>query len=180
MLVNEIFYSVQGEGVHTGVPAVFVRFSGCNLKCAFCDTDHASGDVMTEAEIVERVKEFPAATVIITGGEPSLQLTASLVDLLHDCGRRVHVETNGTGRLPDNVDWITCSPKTPECILHDVDELKLVYQGQDVEAVASRFSADYYCLQPCSCANVAETLEYVKRHPRWRLSLQSHKLIDIP
>lgn len=180
MLVNEIFYSIQGEGVHTGVPAVFVRFSGCNLKCGFCDTDHFSGTVMTEEEIVERVKAFPATTVIITGGEPSLQLTSGLVDRLHSCGRRVHVETNGTGVLPGNVDWITCSPKTPDCVLHDVDELKLVYQGQDVEAVASRFTAAYYCLQPCSCVNVAETVEYVKRHPRWRLSLQTHKLIDIP
>lgn len=78
--------------------------------------------------------------MIITGGEPSLQLTPTLVDRLHSCGRRVHVETNGTGELPGNVDWITCSPKTADCVLHDVDELKLVYQGQDVEAVASRFS----------------------------------------
>ena len=76
---------------------------------------------MTEVEIVERVKAFPAVTVIITGGEPSLQLTSGLVDRLHSCGRRVHVETNGTGVLPGNVDWITCSPKTPDCVLHDVD-----------------------------------------------------------
>lgn len=180
MRVNEIFYSIQGEGVFTGTPAVFVRFSGCNLQCPFCDTDHQPYSMMDEARIAAEVDTYPARHVIITGGEPSLQLTDSLVDLLHRTGHTVHVETNGTRPLPRNVDWITCSPKTSTCALTRVNELKVVYQGQDVEAVAARFTADYLCLQPCSGANIDETIEYVKRHPHWRLSLQTHKLVDIP
>ena len=83
MRINEIFYSLQGEGRHTGTPAVFVRFAGCNLKCSFCDTDHSRSVEMTEEEIVEEVRQFPARFVVITGGEPSMQVTASLIEKLH-------------------------------------------------------------------------------------------------
>lgn len=180
MRVNEIFYSIQGEGIYTGTPAVFVRFAGCNLKCRFCDTKHDTYTDMSEEEITAKVNRYPASHVIITGGEPALQLTASLVERLHQSGHKVHVETNGTHQLPDNIDWVTCSPKTDTCAVTRVNELKVVYQGQDVEAIASRFVADHLCLQPCSGTNTAETIEYVKRHPHWRLSLQTHKLINIP
>lgn len=180
MRVNEIFYSIQGEGVFTGTPSVFVRLSGCNLKCDFCDTSHESYTDMTEDEIADEVNRYPARHVIITGGEPSLQLTASLINLLHDTGHVVHVETNGTHSLPENVDWITCSPKTANCVLTHVNELKVVYQGQDVESIASRFVTEHLCLQPCSGQNIEETVEYIKRHPQWRLSLQTHKLINVP
>ena len=180
MRINEIFYSIQGEGVFTGTPAVFVRLAGCNLKCEFCDTNHQPYTDMSEEDIVIEVNKFPTKHVIVTGGEPSLQLTDTLVDRLHHSGHMVHVETNGTNRLPDNVDWITCSPKTDRCELTPVNELKVVYQGQDVESIASRFEAEYMCLQPCSGLNTAEVIEYVKRHPHWRLSLQTHKLINIP
>ena len=111
MKVNEIFYSLQGEGYHVGSAAVFVRLSGCNLHCPFCDTQHESGTEMTDEEIVEAVKAYPARLVVITGGEPSLQLTKSLVNALHDIDKIVAVETNGTHSLPGNVDWITLSPK---------------------------------------------------------------------
>ncbi|MEZ3589943.1 MAG: 7-carboxy-7-deazaguanine synthase QueE [Muribaculaceae bacterium] len=178
--VNEIFYSLQGEGHYTGTPAVFVRFSGCNLSCDFCDTSHQSFTPMTEREIVDAVCAHPCRHVVITGGEPSLQLTDSLVEMLHDAGRYVQVETNGTGALPPSVDWVTCSPKQGPYALHRVDELKIVYTGQDVEALASMFEASEYRLQPCSNLNIAETVDYIKRHPRWSLSLQTHKLIDIP
>ncbi|MCM1518514.1 MAG: 7-carboxy-7-deazaguanine synthase QueE [Pseudoflavonifractor sp.] len=180
MRVNEIFYSLQGEGHYTGVPAVFVRFAGCNLACGFCDTDHTPFTVMTEREIADAVLAYPCRHVVVTGGEPSLQLTASLIDMLHSEGRYIQVETNGTGILPADVDWITCSPKQGPYALHKVDELKVVYTGQDVESLADMFEATDYRLQPCSSLNVAETVDYVKRHPRWALSLQTHKLIDIP
>ncbi len=91
MRVNEIFYSLQGEGVHTGSPAVFVRMSGCNRACPFCDTDFHEFTEMSESQIVEEVCKYPAEMVVITGGEPALQLTATLVDALHAAGRRVHV-----------------------------------------------------------------------------------------
>lgn len=94
--VNEIFYSIQGEGHYTGTPAVFVRLSGCNLHCDFCDTEHESGLMMDDDDILRAVMQYPASTVIITGGEPTLQLTASLVSLLHGASRRVHIETNGS------------------------------------------------------------------------------------
>ena len=109
--INEIFYSLQGEGYHTGTPAVFIRFSGCNLKCPFCDTQHEDGILMSDEDIVTEVSRYPAATVILTGGEPSLWIDREFVDCLHQAGKYVCIETNGTHPLPDNIDWVTCSPK---------------------------------------------------------------------
>ena len=113
MKVNEIFYSLQGEGHYTGTPAVFVRFAGCNLRCWFCDTDFEKGVEMNEDEIVEAVLQYPTRYVVITGGEPTLQITASLCDKLHAHGLYLMMETNGTRPLPEGcqIDWITCSPK---------------------------------------------------------------------
>lgn len=193
MKVVEIFYSLQGEGLHSGTPAVFVRFAGCNLRCPFCDTDFTHGTEMSEDEIVSAVMGYPAKLVVVTGGEPSLQLTESLVDALHRQGRRVAVETNGTHTLPPNVDWITLSPKdmflgsvaTP--VLTEVDELKVVYDGvhpprlyPHIKVVYARF------LQPCDTGDarqneaiVNKTIEYIKANPQWRLSLQMHKMVGI-
>lgn len=180
MKVNEIFYSLQGEGFHTGTPAVFVRFSGCNLRCPFCDTLHQSGSEMTREQIVEAVCLHGARHVVLTGGEPALQADGRLIELLHEKGKFVQIETNGTRPVPEGIDWITCSPKEGPYALTDVHELKVVYLGQDVESVASQFNARHLMLQPCSCSNTAEVVEYVKRHPHWRMSLQTHKFIDIP
>ena len=109
--INEIFYSLQGEGFHTGTPAVFVRFSGCNLRCSFCDTRHEEGVMMTDEEIVEKVSSFPARIVILTGGEPSLWIDKALISRLREAGKQICIETNGTRPLPDGIDWVTCSPK---------------------------------------------------------------------
>ncbi|MCM1076042.1 MAG: 7-carboxy-7-deazaguanine synthase QueE [Bacteroides sp.] len=188
--VNEIFYSIQGEGYFTGTPAVFLRFSGCNLKCSFCDTDHNQYKSMTPAEIIKEMRVYPSRHLIITGGEPSLQLDQLLVDLLHDEGYFIQIETNGTNPLPESVDWVTCSPKgdsSGNCNvkLQSVDELKVVYEGQDVETIASAIPAMHYFLQPCASpryqggSNLKDTIAYVLSHPHWRLSLQTHKLIDI-
>lgn len=193
MKVNEIFYSLQGEGFNAGTPAVFVRFAGCNLQCPFCDTDFAVGTEMTEEDIAAQVVRYPASLVVITGGEPSLQLTESLVDALHRQGRRVAVETNGTHPLPSNVDWITLSPKdtflgmVASPILTEVDELKVVFDGihqpviyENIKVRHARF------LQPCDTGDlqrngiiVNQVVEYVKANPQWRLSLQIHKMIGI-
>lgn len=179
--VNEIFYSLQGEGFHTGIPAVFVRLSGCNLTCEFCDTDHSERVMMTVDEIVLRVVDSPAKTIVLTGGEPSIHPLEQLVDALHAAGRRVHIETNGTRRLPESIDWVTCSPKPGgETVLSCCDELKIVYTGQDVESLAAKFDTSHLFLQPCSGKNTAEVIDYIKCHPHWRLSLQTHRLIDIP
>ena len=109
--INEIFYSLQGEGFHTGTPCVFIRFSGCNLKCRFCDTKHEDGTMMTDEEILDYISQFPSNNIILTGGEPSLWIDQSLIDKLHEAGKYIALETNGTNTLPSGIDWITCSPK---------------------------------------------------------------------
>ena len=109
--INEIFYSLQGEGFHTGTPAVFVRFSGCNLKCGFCDTQHEEGRMMSDDEIVSEVCKYPCRMVILTGGEPGLWIDGKLTAALHAVGKYIAIETNGTCVLPEDIDWVTCSPK---------------------------------------------------------------------
>lgn len=195
MIINEIFYSLQGEGYYSGTPAVFVRFSGCNLQCPFCDTQHDAGTAMAEEAIVDEVAKYPARLVVVTGGEPSLQLTASLVDKLHEAGKYVAVETNGTHPLPGNVDWITLSPKSffvdgADVVLTRADEIKVVYDGlHDPERQISTLHSPLptlHFLQPCDTGDArrnarltAAAVEYVKQHPQWRLSLQIHKILNI-
>lgn len=196
MKVNEIFYSLQGEGYHSGTPSVFVRLSGCNLRCPFCDTKHESGVAMTEDEIALEVAKYPARHVVITGGEPSLQLTDTLVDKLHHLGKYVAVETNGTHPLPENVDWVTLSPKhafvgaeaTP--VIKHADEIKVVYDGiHDPSSQYQSLAVDIperLFLQPCdtgdptrNTAIVEAAIDYIKQNPQWRLSLQIHKILNI-
>lgn len=178
--INEIFYSLQGEGFHVGTPAVFVRFSGCNLKCDFCDTSHEQGKMMSDEEILAEINRYPCRMVILTGGEPGLWIDDCLIDALHEAGKYVCIETNGTCILPEKIDWVTCSPKQGALLrVKRVDEVKVVYQGQDVEPYL-QIPASSYFLQPCSCRNTSEVVEYIKAHPVWRLSLQTHKLIEIP
>lgn len=181
MKVNEIFYSLQGEGHFAGCPAVFVRLSGCNRRCPFCDTDFNGFTEMTDEEIVAETAQYPAETVVVTGGEPALQLTGGLIDLLHRAGKKVHVETNGSLPLPDGVDWVTCSPKEPPLAIGRIDELKLLFlPGQDHEKVADGLPpARVYSLQPLAGTDPAPVIDYIKSHPRWRLSLQTHKLLNI-
>lgn len=194
MKINEIFYSLQGEGYWTGTPAVFVRFSGCNLKCAFCDTDHQNGRHYTTEEIISEIQKYPARHIIFTGGEPTIQLSRDLVERLHALGKFLHIETNGSIRLSDdienNIDWITVSPKDAPIKIQRIDELKALYhgEGQDMAALDSIRTANPDCryLQPCDVNNpqensriLSETIEYIKQHPRWRLSLQTHKIIGI-
>lgn len=178
--INEIFYSLQGEGFHVGTPAVFVRFSGCNLKCDFCDTQHEQGRMMSDEEILAEVEKYPCRMVILTGGEPGLWVDDNLVATLHAAGKYVCIETNGTRVLPEGIDWVTCSPKQgSQLCVRRIDEIKVVYQGQEVESYL-QIPASAYFLQPCSCMNTSEVVDYIKAHPVWRLSLQIHKLIAIP
>lgn len=191
--INEIFQSLQGEGANTGLPAVFVRTSGCNLRCRFCDTDHRHHSPMTAAEIVAEVAKYPAPLVVLTGGEPALQVDAPLVEALHGTGKTVAIETNGTLPLPHGIDWVTLSPKdlfsggdTMPCLLTRCDELKVVYTGQDLTHYDS-IEARHRFLQPCYVAdpeqrqrNVAATVDAVLSTPGWRLSLQTHRILNIP
>ncbi len=177
--VNEIFYSLQGEGFFTGTAAVFLRFSGCNRRCPFCDTDFADGCDMTADEIVAAVSAYPARHIVITGGEPTLQLDCDLVRALKAERFFIQIETNGSNPVPTGVDWVTCSPKDAPWRIDRIDELKVVYQGQDVESLTQLLPAPRLFLQPCSGQNIRETIDYILTHPHWRLSLQTHKLINI-
>lgn len=178
--VNEIFYSLQGEGFYTGTPAVFLRLSICNRRCEFCDTEFDTFTLMTAAEIAETVADYPSRHIVVTGGEPTLQLDAELVSALKDKGFYIQIETNGSLPVPEGVDWVCCSPKARPWNIDRIDELKIVYQNQDVEAIADALPpAKHRFLQPMSCSNTAETIAYCLDNPQWRLSLQTHKLIDI-
>lgn len=178
--VNEIFYSLQGEGFYTGIPAVFLRFAGCNRRCAFCDTDFDDFELLSADEITERVCAYPARHIVITGGEPTLQLDNELIGKLKQRGKYLQIETNGSLPIPAGVDWVTCSPKAKPWKIDRTDELKIVYEGQDVEEIASYFpGTNMRFLQPCSGVNIKETVDYILKNPKWRLSLQTHKLIDI-
>lgn len=191
--VNEIFYSLQGEGRWTGAPATFIRLAGCNLRCPFCDTRHETFTLLTEDAIVAAVAESPSAHVVITGGEPTMQLTTSLLKSLKAIGAFIQIETNGSIGLPaealDLIDWITCSPKTPAPIaIGRIDELKVVYYGEDVEHKLSIPVTHAECryLQPCDTGDssrnssiISSAISYIKQHPQWKLSLQTHKLLNI-
>lgn len=193
--INEIFYSLQGEGFHTGTPVVFVRFSGCNLRCTFCDTQHQTGEMFSLQEIVNEVNNYSIAPLLVlTGGEPSLFIDEAFVaELKQKTGKKIAIETNGTRPLPTNLDWVTFSPKTAfeggdlePCVLTHCDELKVVYLGQDL-AQYDGIEAKYRFLQPCFVedseqrkANMQACVEAVKRHPNWRLSLQIHRALNIP
>ena len=177
--VNEIFYSLQGEGYHTGTPAVFVRFCGCNLKCDFCDTEFNSGKLMSDDEIVDEICSYNSTLVILTGGEPSLSIDQVLIDKIHQKGKYIAIETNGTNILPSAIDWVTCSPKEGGTLkLESADELKIVYTGQDL-SIYDKFKARNRFLQPCSGNNTEEVIQYILNNPKWRLSLQTHKMINI-
>lgn len=192
MLINEIFHSLQGEGYHAGTPAVFVRFAGCNLGCPFCDTDHSAGTDMTTDEIVAEVGRYPARLVVLTGGEPALQLTDDLVDALHRAGKRVAVETNGTCRLPKSIDWITLSPKdafvgpSAAPVLRRADEIKVVFDGQHEPCSYPGIEAAHRFVQPCDTGDARRNAELTRQavdfclaNPDWRLSLQIHKILKI-
>jgi len=198
MRVNETFLSLQGEGYFTGTPAFFLRLSGCNLQCPFCDTQHQSFTEMSEEEIVLEACRHKPRHIVITGGEPALQLTKTLVDKLHEAGFFIQVETNGTLPLPEGIDWVTCSPKslTPTLSKGEgattIDELKVLFMGDGTDPEASLLGGRFggrparLYLQPLDTGDeernriiLRDTIAYIMQHPKWSLSLQTHKLLGI-
>ena len=198
--VNEIFYSLQGEGYNTGRAAVFVRFAGCNLRCPFCDTEFDAFREMSTEEILSAVAAFSGTVrqkpmVVLTGGEPTLQVDETLIEHLHDHGYKVAMESNGTRPAPQNIDWLTVSPKEGAqwLVTHEgkvPDEIKIVFDEttcpESILAAAAPLSTPRLYLQPCDTGDAARNktimqacVAYVKAHTQWRLSLQTHKLIDI-
>lgn len=198
-LIKEIFGpTLQGEGAHAGMPCVFLRFAVCNLACTWCDTDFAPQGAtrMSADEIVARLLELDvhgSRRVVVTGGEPALQWDERLGAALRAAGFRVHMESNGTRPLGAPVDWLTVSPKVrfhernETLVVTRADECKLVVDETIGDADLERYEALEYgalFLQPCMDARYAEnlqrTVELVGRHPRWRLSVQLHKIIGVP
>ncbi len=196
--INDIFYSLQGEGYNTGRAAVFVRFAGCNLRCPFCDTAFDTYREMTDDEILTEISSTSHLAprkplVVLTGGEPTLQVDEAFVDLLHRHGFEVAMESNGTRPAPQNLDWLTVSPKLrgerrEERGERVPDELKVVFdENIDPEAYLvpriSHLAPRHLYLQPCDTGDaernariINRCVEYIKEHPHWRLSLQTHKL----
>ena len=208
-LVKEIFFTLQGEGFHTGTPAVFCRFTGCNLwtgheehrsiaACQFCDTDFVGTDgpgggrFASAQELAGAVAAAWAPGpdghrfVVCTGGEPLLQLDDALVAALHAEGFRIAIETNGTCAPPPGIDWICVSPKAgAELLLREGDELKLIFPQVGLDpAEVEHLAFDHFFLQPMDGpqleANTALAVDHCLHHPRWRLSLQTHKYLGIP
>ena len=183
--INDIFYSLQGEGRNTGRAAVFVRFAGCNLRCPFCDTEFDTYREMTDEAIIAAIKALcpSPVLVVLTGGEPTLQVDEAFVDLLHQHGFEVAMESNGTRPAPRNLDWLTVSPKGQQSSERTPDELKVIFdEDTDPSAFLSSTTAELY-LQPCDTGDaernayiINRCVDYIKAHPQWRLSLQTHKL----
>lgn len=205
-MVKECFYSLQGEGVRAGTPNVFLRFSGCNLCCSRathgfdCDTDFSGGDKMTASEIVDNVVRQDRARcgwVILTGGEPALQIDQALVGQLRQAGYRLAIETNGTRSLPKGIDWVCVSPKFPgpPIAVHRAQELKVVlHAGQPLPNTL--VEADHYLVSPAfeevpadegatsdglpPAGNLRWCVDLCLNTPPWRLSVQQHKLWGLP
>lgn len=204
--VKEVFLTLQGEGVQAGRRAVFIRFAGCNLwtgreqdrataQCGFCDTDFvgmdgANGgryDSQSLADCADRIwGEGEPRLAVITGGEPLLQLDDALIDALHARGFEIAIETNGTLPAPTGVDWICVSPKAgTEIVQRRGNELKLVWPQAGIDPdVLLDWTFEHFLIQPMDCADRVEALtaaiDFVMEHPRWKLSVQNHKVVGLP
>ena len=191
--INEIFYSLQGEGRWAGRAAIFIRFSGCNLHCPFCDTNFKEYKEKTAKEIFDTILPWQkCGFVVLTGGEPTMQVDEALINGLHDLGLNIAIESNGTYKIPTGIDWIVVSPKTafvtnaPHLYPQAVDELKLVFDGEVDPAPFLDIDAYFYFLQPCDTGDAkrnkeitAKCVEYIKAHPKWQLSMQQQKILNV-
>lgn len=207
--IKTFYYTLQGEGLLTGRPAVFCRFSGCNLWsglekdrknaiCNFCDTEFVGTDGLnggkypTAESVAEKAHTlWPAGMegtpyVVCTGGEPLLQLDSKLIHSFHENGFEIGIETNGTLPVPDELDWVCVSPKSGAVLIVEKgDELKIVYPQNGLDpSDYEGLNFDHFSLQPMDGLNIQktthETLDYCMNHPQWNLSLQIHKLLNIP
>ena len=204
--VKEMFLTLQGEGMQAGRRAVFLRMAGCNLwsgreadrahaQCRFCDTDFVgtdgdNGGRYEAGALAERAAALwgrgARPLVVVTGGEPTLQLDAPLIDALHAAGFEIAIETNGTLPAPAGLDWICVSPKAgTEIVQRRGNELKLVWPQAGIDpAELLGWDFDHFLIQPMDCVDAAAAraaaIDYVMRHPRWALSLQTHKLLGLP
>ena len=204
--VKEIYYTLQGEGFHSGRPAVFCRLSGCNLwsgreedrstaKCQFCDTDFwgtdgENGGKYSASELTDKIQSlFPHSDdrfVVFTGGEPALQLDDILIGELKSRAFEIAIETNGTLELPEGIDWICMSPKAnTDLVITKGNELKIIYPQEGINPQDFKdWDFDHFYIQamdsPLLQYNLEQSIEFCKAHPQFKLSLQTHKLLNIP
>jgi 7-carboxy-7-deazaguanine synthase (Cx14CxxC type) len=208
--VKEIYYTLQGEGAQAGRPAVFCRFAGCNLwsgreddragaTCTFCDTDFVGTDgpgggkfedaaaLAQACRTAWRGNSGTPPFLVLTGGEPMLQVDGALIEALHGAGFEIAIETNGTLPVPRAIDWICVSPKAGAPLVQRVgDELKLVYPQSEIEpSELEGLDFTHFLLQPMADAertpnNIRAAIDYCLAHPKWRLSVQTHKLLGLP
>jgi len=190
LLVNEIFYSLQGEGARKGSPNIFVRLAKCNLECGFCDTEYESYRELSAGEVIDECRSFACMEIIFTGGEPLLQLDSKIVGEFKRAGYYLAVETNGSIAPPKGLDWITVSPKVAEHVVArkfrgtHIDELKYV-RNKSQGIPRPRLKADHYYVSPefdgdyPNEENIRHCIDLVKENPKWRLSIQEHKFLKI-
>lgn len=196
--INEIFFSLQGEGHNAGRAAVFIRLSGCNLQCPFCDTDHSRHVMMSAKEIILEAEKYDCGFVVLTGGEPSLWIDQDLIDRLHE-HFEIAIETNGTHQLPNNIDWITLSPKQhsvqgAQVVIDRCNELKLIWEaGFDADKMNDLIENEYghiahseIYIQPCDTGSITRNKEIIKdavdyclNNTDVKLSVQLHKILNI-
>jgi 7-carboxy-7-deazaguanine synthase len=191
--VVEIFYSLQGEGANSGMPAIFIRLSGCNLNCWYCDTEWHSFVEMSIPEILNEIGQYPCKNIIWTGGEPTLQLNDEILE--HFDGYYHCIETNGSNPVPSLIDYIACSPKVSTDILNQhfqfIDEIRYpMSEGDILPPLENLPQAFHYFISPLflgsenermekSQENIDYCIEYIKQNPDWKLSIQMHKLLNI-
>ena len=190
MKINEIFYSLQGEGARVGQPTVFIRLTGCDLSCGFCVTEFASGKEITTDELLARVKQYPAKWITWTGGEPMLQLNEGVVSAFRDAGYLQSIETNGGHPVPFDLDWVVVSPKVAEHVVKrnfpdGVDELRYAWHAGKMSVPQPGAHAVHKFLSPVcdgnsiNATNLKHCIELCKSYPEWKLSVQQHKIWNI-
>ncbi len=196
--INEIFYSLQGEGRFAGRPAVFVRMSGCNLKCPFCDTDHSKKTMMPATDILNCILAYHCNYVVLTGGEPSLFIDDELISLLKKHYLYIAIETNGTHKLPKGIDWVTLSPKQhiskqAKVTLKSCNEMKIVWEDRsDMAEIIDNYFISIDCgignyyVQPCDIGNadmnkklMRQVIDFCLNNSEWSISIQLHKILNI-
>ncbi len=190
LIVNEIFYSLQGEGARSGSASIFIRLTQCNLACEFCDTDFLEGREMSFDEIYESIKDYPSKWIVWTGGEPTIQLTDDILQKFRNKGYKQAIETNGTRSVPALIDYIACSPKVNFHSIKErmsqVAEIRIpIKRGDTLPDISIFPQAAHYFISPIfdqgvpNWDNIAYCVELAKANPQWQLSLQIHKLINI-
>ena len=186
MRVNEIFYSLQGEGYRAGSASIFIRLSGCDLSCSYCDTEFESGKDMSQEEVLEKISAWPCKYIVWTGGEPMLQLTGDIAHGFSAAGYKQAIETNGMHPVPFHVDHLTVSPKVAEHILarnfpNGVDELRYPWHSGKPSIPEPKVKASHYFLSPIFDgnspiqANIRHCIKLCLANPEWKISTQLHK-----